>query len=67
MWHSVDLINRCITITLTEWLLTVIIKTNEERSSKFWMQFMQLHKKPEKDSGLPSNLNPRTHNNGGTL
>ena len=56
MWHSVDLMSRCIKITLTEWLLTIIFKTNEERSSQLWTQLMQLCKKPEKDSGLPWNL-----------
>ena len=28
------------------------MKSNEERSSQLWTQFMQLGKKPEKNSGL---------------
>ena len=31
---------------------------NEEWSSQLWMQFMQLHKKAEKNSGLQKDLNP---------
>ena len=36
---------------------TVEMKSNEEWSSQLWMQFMQLCKKPEKNSGLQRDLN----------
>ena len=34
------------------------MKSNEEWSSALWTQLMQLHKKPEKNSGLQRGLNP---------
>ena len=36
---------------------TVEMKSNEKWSSQLRMQFMQLHKKPEKNSGLQRDLN----------
>ena len=45
---------------------TAKMKSNEEWSSQLWPQFMQLRKKPEKNSGLLE-LCRALHNNHGLL
>ena len=40
------------------YMRTAEIKSNEEWSTQLWLQFMQLRKKPEKNSTLQRDLNP---------
>ena len=43
------------------------MKSNKEWSLQLWMQFMQLHKKPEKNAELQQDLNPWPCNTGAML
>ena len=49
---------------------TAEMKSDEEWSSQFWTQFMQLRKRPsekKKNSGLQRGLNPWSRNTGAML
>ena len=43
---------------------TAEMKSNEEWSTQLWLQFMQLRKKPEKNSTLQRDLNPWPRDSG---
>ena len=45
-------------ISNKSYIKTAEMKSNEEWPSQLWTQFMQLHKKPEKNSGRRQDLNP---------